>query len=235
MFDFLNSSIATELQESGKKTVTPNLSGDKLEYTVTGPNTRKCKIDIDCDNMKIIISDLNQFITSTESKYNSAVTAAIKSINDKSGEKLKNGNDLATLFVEIEKIKTTLINEQKARDKLRSVGTKTVSNIKCTVNVKDKDPVQGTIAKIRIYNDENIIKKGSKYRALVDVTYPDPNTKKIETITDVDVEKLCLNTPCDIPTTAAVKEQKGGKKISLKGGKAQNESSDFEKAIIICE
>ncbi|AYV75731.1 MAG: hypothetical protein Terrestrivirus2_239 [Terrestrivirus sp.] len=230
--NLFKSTSTIDIQEK-RKTVTIDVA--KEVFNVTGPNQKKCKIEVDCDNMKILIDAIKEFIKKTEGDYKTSVTKIIDSVKS-SSQSINTAEDLATFLNDCEKSRKLISEKQRIRDNANNTGGIIIQEIDCMVNIKDKDPVKGKISKIRIFTDLStnikelvgVTKKGQNVRTCVDIIYPDPNTNKNETIKDIDLDKLCLaDTHCDIGQT-------GGQ---MRGGNVNNEdkTSDSEKAIMICE
>jgi len=230
--NIFKSTGAIDIQEK-RKTVTVDVG--KEAFNVTGPNQKKCKIEVDCDNMKILIDAIKEFIKKTEGDYKSSITKIIESVKS-SSQNINTAEDLATFLNDCEKSRKLIAEKQKIRDNANNTGGTILQEINCMVNIKDKDPVKGKITKIRIFTDLStnikelvgVAKKGQNVRTCVDIIYPDPNTNKNETIKDIDLDKLCLpDVDCNIG-------QSGGR---MRGGNMNNEDkiSDSERAIMICE
>lgn len=230
MFDMFKGNNLGEVQKQTKEIKMVNKDGS-FDFNLSDQLYKDCKISIDCENMKSLVKQIKQFINETDKSYNEAITNAINYVNSKTD--IKDYIKLLEFYNDCDKNNKKVNEEKKKRDSDRNKGLKlqALEPIKCSLTRRLQSDLEGTITNIKILTNisssvkefTGVTPKGQGVNTFVDISFIGVGGKT-ETLKDIDIDKLCIESSCTI-------EQSGG---FVKNSRVKI-STDSEKAATICE
>ena len=189
------------------------LGKEKLDIKMTDPKTQKCRVFIDCENMKKLISQIKTKDEENSKDYNIFVNSQLENIKG-FGSKI-NPDNFSNFFTDVKKMQEDLSKVKAKRDSENKKDAKIAGDITSRVYVGID--VGGTPAKITGFNiKDKTVKIEFKYQKT------EKDKEKLETLT-VPIEKLCID---------------GEKPCTLTGGGTLNNSPTLTQGknfIDICE